>query len=225
PDAPVFDVDMHDTDIQTIAGLKTLGKIVVCYFSAGTYEPWRDDAGSFLPSDLGLALEGWPDERWLKLSSPNVRSIMTARIKRAAGKGCDAIDPDNTDGYSNKNGLNLQKNDSIDFIKFLASTASSQGLQIGLKNSLEIIPDVMSLVQFAVNEQCALNVECDDYNDFTAAGKPVFHIEYPNKIPQVPDQDRKNDCQGHGIEKFSTVLKNKTLNGWVEYCDGSSATT
>jgi len=96
PDAPVFDIDMFDTNTTVIAGLKKLGKTVICYFSAGTYEPWRPDAAQFKKEDYGLALDGWPDEKWLKLDSANVRNIMTARIKMAADKGCDAIDPDNT---------------------------------------------------------------------------------------------------------------------------------
>lgn len=45
--------------------------------SAGTYESWRPDASSFLPTDLGNALADWPGERWLNIRSANVRAIMT----------------------------------------------------------------------------------------------------------------------------------------------------
>jgi len=96
PDAAVFDVDANDTPIETIAGLKAVGKIVICYFSAGTYEAWRTDAPQFQASDLGKALPEWPDEKWLRVNSPSVRTIMTNRIVMASQKGCDAIDPDNT---------------------------------------------------------------------------------------------------------------------------------
>ena len=44
-------------------------------------------------------LDGWPGERWLKLSSDNVRSIMKKRVEMSAQKGCDGIDVDNVDGY------------------------------------------------------------------------------------------------------------------------------
>jgi len=96
PNAVVFDVDAIDTPIETIAGLKAAGRIVVCYFSAGTYEEWRVDAPKFQALDLGKALPEWPDEKWLRTSSPSVRTVMTNRIIAASQKGCDAIDPDNT---------------------------------------------------------------------------------------------------------------------------------
>jgi len=51
---------------------------------------------------MGNGLTGWKGERWLNISSANVRSIMTARIQLAAQKGCDGIDPDNVDGYVSK---------------------------------------------------------------------------------------------------------------------------
>lgn len=95
-DAPVWDIDLWDADNSTITGLHAAGKIVVCYFSAGTSEDWRPDYSKFSGSDKGAALPEWKGENWLKLSSSNVRSIMQTRIQMAASKGCDAIDPDNT---------------------------------------------------------------------------------------------------------------------------------
>ncbi|KAH6714476.1 hypothetical protein BKA61DRAFT_432965, partial [Leptodontidium sp. MPI-SDFR-AT-0119] len=52
-------------------------------------------------------------------------------------------------------------------------------LAIGLKNSIDILPDVTPIIQFADNEQCAAFGECNYCGAFLAAGKPVFHIEYP----------------------------------------------
>lgn len=99
PDVDIFDLDLYDNDASTFATLKKLGKKVICYFSAGSWEDWRDDKDDFDEADLGKELDGWPDERWLNLSSPNVHSIMKKRIEMAAKKGCDAIDPDNVDGF------------------------------------------------------------------------------------------------------------------------------
>jgi hypothetical protein len=72
---------------------------VICYFSAGSYEPGRPDSGDFKKEDMGAGLDGWPGEKWLKLSSENVRNIMKKRIDLAWKKGCDGVDPDNVDGY------------------------------------------------------------------------------------------------------------------------------
>jgi hypothetical protein len=99
PDVEVFDIDMFDTPTSTIKQLQAKGKKVVCYFSAGSYEPGRPDSNQFTSSDLGSVMDGWPDEKWLNIRSTNVRNIMANRIKTAKSKGCDGIDPDNVDGY------------------------------------------------------------------------------------------------------------------------------
>ena len=99
PDVDAFDIDLFTNPQNTMTKLKSLGKHVICYFSAGSYEPGRPDSDQFLPSDLGHGLDGWPGEYWLQTNSPNVRKIMSARIKLASGMGCDAIDPDNIDGF------------------------------------------------------------------------------------------------------------------------------
>jgi hypothetical protein len=88
----------------------------------------------------------------------------------------------------------------------------------GLKNAGAIIPDVLDVVQFSVNEQCAQYKECGTFRAFIDAGKPVFHIEYPTESGMSPDEL----CQGGD---FSTVLKDMNLDGKVTYCDGTTATT
>ena len=99
PDVDIYDIDLFTNPQSTIEKLHQLGKKVICYFNAGSYESFRPDSSEFQPSDLGKELDGWPGERWLDLGSSNVRRIMAARIALAASKGCDAIDPDNVDGY------------------------------------------------------------------------------------------------------------------------------
>lgn len=99
PDVAIYDIDLFNTPKETIDTLHRLGKKVICYFSGGSYEPGRPDSDQFEDGDKGKVLDGWPDEKWLKLSSENVRKIMKARVQLAAEKGCDGVDPDNVDGY------------------------------------------------------------------------------------------------------------------------------
>ncbi|RMZ02221.1 hypothetical protein D0860_07308 [Hortaea werneckii] len=231
PDVDIFDIDLFTNDESTIEKLHQLGKKVICYFSAGSYESYRPDSSEFQPSDLGKELDGWPGERWLDIGSSNVRRIMAARIALAASKGCDAIDPDNVDGYSNENGLGLSEEDSIDFLQFLSNEARSYTLAIGLKNAGSIIPDVLDIMSFSVNEQCVQYSECETFAPFVQAGKPVFHIEYPNdeSLNNVAKGAVEDLCSGDGSASgstdFSTVIKNMNLNGWVEYCNGTTADT
>lgn len=99
PNVGIYDLDLYDNDAETFKALHKARKKVICYFSAGSWENWRDDKNQFKKADLGKTMDGWPDEKWINLRSSNVRNIMKKRIKYAAQKGCDAIDPDNVDGY------------------------------------------------------------------------------------------------------------------------------
>ena len=106
-DVNVYDIDLFETPRETIDALHAAGRRVVCYFSAGSAENWREDFSRFAEADKGNPLEDWEGERWLDTGSRNVRAIMQDRLKLAADKGCDGVEPDNLDGYQNENGLSL----------------------------------------------------------------------------------------------------------------------
>ncbi|KAF1964390.1 hypothetical protein BU23DRAFT_492819 [Bimuria novae-zelandiae CBS 107.79] len=210
----VLDIDLEDNDStskNTKGWIKELAKTktVICYFSAGTYEPWREDAGKFTPADYGKKMDEW-DEWWLDLQRPNVKTIMENRIKRAADAGCHAIDPDNIDGYvTHQDGFKYANSVYIDYVKWLSTTAKKYNLVTGLKNALEISQSVLDFVEFAVNEQCHetdpsdadSTWDCPDYRPFTAAQKAVFNIEYHN--------DKAVYCKDptNPTVNLSTVLK------------------
>ncbi|KAJ5772182.1 hypothetical protein N7520_002711 [Penicillium odoratum] len=222
-DADIYDIDLFDSPNSTITKLQEMDRKVICYFSAGTYEKWRQDANEFKTSDLGDSLDDWPGEKWLNTNSQNVRNIMRQRLDLAQAKGCDGVDPDNIDGYNNKNGLGLTQDDAISYVKWLASQAHDRNLSIGLKNGGDIIGSVMDKMQWSVNEQCAVYEECDLYSAFVNASKPVFHIEYPkgddtNNDNNVSTKQRNSVCNAANSRNFSTVIKNMDLDNWVEYC-------
>lgn len=156
----VYDIDLFDTPQATIDALKAQGKRVVCYFSAGSSEDWRPDYAKFKPADMGNALDGWAGERWLDTRSANVRAIMQARMDLAISKGCDGIDADNVDGYTNNPGLPLTAATQLDYNRFLADQAHARGLAIGLKNAVAQLSDLAPSFDFAVNEQCFQYNEC-----------------------------------------------------------------
>ncbi len=217
--ASVYDIDMFENNASTIAALHSQGRKVICYFSAGSYENWRPDAGTFNnKTDLGKPLDGWPGEWWLKTNSTNVRQIMLSRLDLAVTKGCDGVDPDNVDGYDNDNGLGLTQADAVDYVNFLADAAHARNLSVGLKNAGEIIPQVLGKMQWAVNEQCVQYAECSTWQPFVESGKPVFNIEYPDGAPNVAAQKVRSICDDVGAQRFETVLKEMDLNDWVEAC-------
>lgn len=220
----VWDIDVFDNDASTIKALQDQGSKVVCYFSAGSYEDWRADKDDFQPSDLGGDLDGWPGEKWLNIKSENVHKIMEARMDVAKQKGCDAVDPDNVDGFNNdENGLGLTAQDSVDYLAFLASAAHDRNLAIGLKNAGSIIPDVLNQMQFSVNEQCLQYDECDVFRPFIEQDKPVFHVEYPkgddtNNNDSVSSSKFTDICDSSAAKGFSTIIKNMDLDQWIEEC-------
>jgi hypothetical protein len=93
----IYDFDLFNTPQSSIDTLHAAGKQVICYFSAGTYEPNRPDSAEILsdPSAVGATLDGWPDEKWLDIRTDFIVNIMKARIDTAVSKGCDGVDPDN----------------------------------------------------------------------------------------------------------------------------------
>ncbi|KAF4552952.1 Hypothetical protein D9617_8g049650 [Elsinoe fawcettii] len=223
----VWIIDLFDTTAEDVAELHRRGRKVVAYFSAGSYENWRPDASRFPSSDMGKKLDDWDGEKWIRTSSPTVREIMTSRLDLAAQKGFDGVDPDNVDGYDNKNGLGLSKNDAVDYVLWLARQAHSRGLSVGLKNANDIIPRVIREMQWCVQEQCVQYNDEEEYLPFVRQGKPVFHVEYP----KGEDTDSKkcnneNEVTGRQLQKcvraremgFSTIIKNIKLDQWIQRC-------
>ncbi len=111
-------------------------------------------------------------------------------------------------------------------MQFLSSEAGQYNMSCGLKNAQNIIPKVLSITHFSVNEQCAQYNECDKFDLFIGDKKPVFHIEYPKGSGKaLPDSTISGNCNAANSTDFSTVLKNMDLDGWVEYCNTTIATT
>lgn len=207
----VYFIDLFDVPPATITQLKQQGRKVVCYFSAGSWENWRSDAGQFPASVKGRNLEGWPGEKWLDIRNLAVLGpIMQARMNLAVSKGCDGVDPDNVDGYTNNTSFPLTAQHQLTYNRWLAQEAHARGLAIGLKNDLDQIPQLVGDFDWALNEQCFQYNECQTLLPFIAAGKPVFGIEY-NGNEQV-------FCPKANAWNFDFLKKNLDLGAWRLDC-------
>lgn len=204
--AKVYDVDLFDQTTATFSALKAAQHLVICYFSAGTYENWRPDEKQFPANTLGNGL-GWPGEKWLDVRNQTVRNIMLNRLDLAKSKGCDGVEPDNVDGYANNSGFNLSKQDQINFLTFLANESHKRGMTIALKNATDLVENLVSTFDFAVVEECFKYNECDAYSPFIAQNKAVLNAEY-NAYSAAT-------CTRAKALKFSTVFFNLDLNGSV----------
>jgi hypothetical protein len=209
----VYDVDLFETGASWIAARRAEGRRVICYFSAGSFESYRPDSDDFPAAAKGKELDGWPGERWIDVRSEAVRGIMKARLDLARDKGCDAVEPDNVDGYANDNGLGLTGADQLDFNRFIADEAHARGLSVGLKNDLEQLGALVDHFDWALNEECFSYHECGAYRDtFIAAGKAVFHAEY------LPEGKLEQVCAATVPLGLSTILKRLDLDAWRVAC-------
>ncbi|KAI0878254.1 glycoside hydrolase superfamily [Hypoxylon argillaceum] len=215
-----YPVDFENTSTDTIAALKGAGHTIVCYFSAGSVEDYRADAGDFPAATIGNTLDGWPDEKWLDVRDTTVREIMATRISSAASKGCVGVDADNIDGYENDSGFDLTAADAVDYVRYLADTAHAVGLAYGLKNGGDLVDEVVDVAEWAINEECVEYDECADWAPFVQAGKPVFHVEYTDDddATSVSAAKLAKACAADGQPGFSSIVKHSSLDNWVIYC-------
>lgn len=211
--ADVVDLDLFDTADEVFAQVKSHGGYLVCYLSAGSLENWRPDRKDFPPEVIGRPYAGWAGERWLDVSRLDLLGpVLAARIELAKRRGCDAIDPDNVDGYGAKTGFPLTRADAVALIRFLAAEAHKRGLGIGLKNVPELVKDVRTAVDFAVTEQCAADGFCRMYAPMLDAGRAVFNIHYDYSV-------RAFDSSCYNFDRRSTnVLKKLSLNAYARTC-------
>lgn len=177
-DVDTYIIDLFDNSEQFISDLKLQGIEVICYFSAGSSEDWREDFSQYTEADKGREMDGWAGENWLDIRSQTVRLVIKSRLELAVKKGCDGVDPDNVNGYENDTGFDLTREEQIAFNTFIAEQSHERGLLVGLKNSLELIPDLHENFDFAVNEECLEYQECAYLQEFVDSQKPVFSIEY-----------------------------------------------
>jgi hypothetical protein len=219
-DADIFDIDLFDNLPAKTTYIKTLkakGKKVICYFSAGSSESNRQDHASLPASGIGRKMVGW-DERWLDHRNAGVRAVMAKRIQLAKQSGCDGVDPDNVDGFTHNTGFSLSAQDQLDYNRFLARTAHSMGLAIGLKNDLEQLPQLLASFDFAVNESCYDNNECDALLPFIRAGKSVLHIEYGDI-----DTNRSHCAESNRKGLYSILSTENRMDGRFERCSTLSS--
>lgn len=206
-----YNIDLFDIKESTIKDLHGRGIKVICYFSAGSYEDWRPDARQFPKSVLGSNMTGWKGEKWLDIRKLDLlRPIMKARIDLAAQKGCDAVDPDNVEGFENKSGFPLKYGDQIAYNKMIADLAHKAGLAVSLKNDLSQVDDLVDYFDFQVNEECFEYDSCQDLIPFIEQNKPVFNIEY--KVPT------KSFCAQANKMNFDSLRKKLELDAWREAC-------
>ncbi len=210
-DVQMYDIDLFDAPQSKIDQLHSDGRIVICYFSAGSWEDWRPDANRFSNNVKG-SNNGWPGEKWLDIRQLGILGpIMEARMDLAVQKNCDGLEPDNIDGWDGNNtGFPLTANDQLTYNEWLATQAHERNLSIGLKNDLGQVNQLLNDFDWALDEECFELDKCEALLPFINAGKAVFHVEYNKNTSQF--------CAQANAWGFSSMKKRLDLDEWMEPC-------
>lgn len=212
-EADVYDVDLY-VDQTIIDELHAKGRKVICYMSVGSWEDWRPDKDAFPPEVLGKDYEGWKGERWLDIRQiDKLAPIMLARLDLCKAKGFDAVEPDNMEIYTNDTGFPLTYDDQLQFALWLADESHKRGLAIGVKNAQDQVKDLLSHFDFAITEDAFYYGWAKDMLPFIESGKPLFAAEYTD----LPG-DFAAFCAQSKQLNFSTILKKRGLDAWLETC-------
>ena len=212
-EADVYDVDLY-VDQSIIDELHAKGRKVICYISVGSWENWRPDKDQFPPEVLGREYDGWPGEKWLDIRQiDKLAPIMLARLDLCKSKGFDAIEPDNMEIYTNNTGFPLTYEDQLKYALWLADESHKRRLAIGVKNAADQVKDLVEHFDFAITEDAFFYDWAEKMNPFVEAGKAVFAAEYTDL-----GGDFGSYCRKSKELKFSTILKKRGLDAWIQSC-------
>ena len=210
----VLALDKDDHDRETIMGLRERGVKPVCYVSIGTWEEYRDDIGRFPEEALGKPLGEWPDERYVDIRRPEIGQIMKDRIADCAARGFLAVEMDNMDVYDNDSGFDLTREDALGYIREMAAFAKAQGLEVAQKNVPELVPELVSQMDFIMVEECYAYDFCDDLKPYVDAGKDVLAIEYDDA-----GLDWEAICEDSKTRGIKLLLKSHEITAGGKSCN------
>ncbi|CAI7917507.1 unnamed protein product [Closterium sp. NIES-54] len=153
---------------------------------------------------------------------------MEKRVQLAASKGCDGIEPDNIDAYSNRlnvwlppfsRSVRISKNDQIRYNSWIADTVHRHGMSVGLKNALTIAAALVSKFDWALVE------ECNAFSDWSGGEwyKGKYECDYVNvfiKVRGEKGEGWRRDGGGGDCSTFSDC--SPFLTALVEECNAFS---
>jgi hypothetical protein len=209
--AKIYDVDMFGTSQSQVRFLHRLGRKVICYIDAGSWENYRPDRDRFPKAVIGRRLQGWPGEKWLDIRRLSILGpIMRDRVKTCKQKRFDGVEFDNVDGWQNPTGFHITGQDQLRYNIFLANLAHEFGLSVALKNDPDQAKQLLPYFDWSLDEQCFQYSECYKLTPFIQAGKPVFEVEYRLRAATFCPRARKL--------RFNSMRKHLALGPWLQRC-------
>ena len=211
-DANIYIVDLFDTTEGQIAALRSAGRRVLCYVSVGTLEPWRSDAADFPAEAVGTANASYPDERWLDIRHPMVRTRMAARMDTGRQKGCDGVELSSVSSAGENTGFPLTAADVLDYARFLASESRRLGLSPGIAGSGDRAATLEPEFDWAFTQGCLAAARCGAMAPFINAQKVVFAVEFGTEA------DLPSICPLAQAAGVNALIKSRSLDAFRAPC-------
>ena len=184
-DADLYDIDL-DSEFTVISTLRAKERLVFCNVSAGTLESWRDDAGSFPDHAVGNPVAGFPDEAWLDVRDPDVHRLMLDRLDRAVIQGCDGVELDQIGGFEQDTGFAITRDEQLAYVRFLYNAAHDRDLAVAQKDLPGFVADLVAYADAVIAQRCHELDNCDAFDAYPAAGKPLLNAEYAESFVEDP---------------------------------------
>lgn len=209
-DAELFVIDLFDVEPALLVDLHARGKVVVAYLSAGTFEPFRQDAAEFPDAALGNALSAYPDEAWLDVRDPTVRALMAARLTLARDKGFDGVLLTNLTAYLSDSGFALGASEQDAYTTWLAAETQGRKLRAGMSGDFERSAELAPHFDFAIHFGCIARADCAELAPLASLGKPVFDVETEGDAAEV--------CALAAEQGVNVLLKPSGFGAYREGC-------
>lgn len=207
----LFYLDADDAGPATLRQIRAQGDHLLCYLSAGTFEPWRPDAAEFPASVIGGPLTDHPDERWLDFRDASVLALMRARIARLASVGCEGIDPSSID-TSVDPGFAITEADALGYARWFAEEIHAQGMSAGLSSRETWVDSLNDAFDWALAVDCLASTGCVGF-------EPVREREHAVLLVEFGDQSRVAEvCPAAATLGFDALLKTPTFDAFRIGC-------
>lgn len=216
-DVGMYEVDLFALDATTAKRLHDRGRMVACYVSVGTAEPYRADYASFPASAVGNALVDYPEEHWLDSRNPEVRSLMAARLQLAQVSGCDGVELSSLQAHSEDSGFALTRADDLDYARWLLAESHQRGLSAGVSTSDDLVASLAAEADWGSAAECLANDSCQAWQPFVAASKAVLLVEFGS------NSDAPSLCSEAAQLGYSLVIKRRALDAFRVGCPVTDA--
>jgi hypothetical protein len=211
-DVNLFYLDSDFTSAAVVSQLRAKGKLVLCYVSAGTFEPWRKDANDFPESVLGEPLADYPREQWLDVRAPSVRKLMQARLATMAMAGCDGVYPSSLEAHLHSSGFDITRSDMVAYAGWFATEIHAHGMSAGLSVSADLIPDVEHAYDWALAIDCLSSSGCTPWAPVRQSGRAVLLVEFGDS------SDTGHVCDAAASLGFDAIIKRPAFDGFRVGC-------